>query len=190
LKLSKINPDKVETFKEPFLSFDIDWAHDKIIEDTLNLVKSFQIDAIWFVTHKTDLIHEIEANKNNEVGIHPNFNRVMMGDFSNGKNAEEIIDRLLKLVPNCSSIRSHSVTQSSLLTALYLEKGITHETNDYIPFHTNLYIEPWISEEGMVKAPYFFSDQLYSLKKTDMSIFSLIQRTGLKIFNFHPIHIF
>ena len=188
--LSKIKPLITESYIEPILTFDIDWAHDEVLEDTIELVESFNAKAVWFVTHDTILLERLRSNPNFELGIHPNFNFLLNGDDRNGKNAEEVVDRLLEIVPDAKSVRSHSVTQSSRLSQLFLSKGLTHESNDYTPVDPKLELHPWFMEIGLIKTPYCWSDELNCIKASAVSVENIKKLNGLKIFDFHPIHVF
>ena len=73
--ISEIKVSDPETWKDRvFLTFDIDWAHDEVLEDTLNLVSDYNVKATFFATHKTSVNLKIISNPNFELGIHPNFN--------------------------------------------------------------------------------------------------------------------
>ena len=188
--ISKVTPKDPHSYSDPIITFDIDWAHDEVIADLIDLVDQAKISAVWFITHATNLIERLRKNSKYEIGIHPNFNRLLDGDTSNGKTQMEIVDRLLNLVPEATSIRSHSLTQSSRLSQLFLAKGITHESNDYIPASSGLVLHPWQLETGLIKVPYFWSDELSCGNYNSLTILELISRQGIKVFDFHPIHVF
>ena len=42
--------------KKQFLTLDIDWANDTVLNDTIDLVESFDVAATWFVTHQTPVL--------------------------------------------------------------------------------------------------------------------------------------
>jgi hypothetical protein len=121
-----------------YLTFDIDWACDGVLADTIDLVEEADVCATWFVTHDTPLLKRLRENPKFELGIHPNFNNILAGrpDPTNGKNAEETVVRLLSLVPEAKSVRSHSMTQNSTLLQIFFDKGLTHECNHFIPHHS------------------------------------------------------
>ena len=52
-----------------YLSFDIDWCNNEVLEDTIDLIEPYQIAATWYVTHKTSLIDKIRKNHNFELGF-------------------------------------------------------------------------------------------------------------------------
>lgn len=176
-----------------YLTFDIDWACDDILKDTVDLVEEADVCATWFVTHDTPLLKRLRDNPKFELGIHPNFNNILAGrpDPNNGRNAEETVEKLLSLVPEATSVRSHSMTQSSVLLQLFQEKGLTHDCNHFIPHQAGMELRPWYVWTGLIKVPYFWEDDTSVIYgENSAEIMGLTQRKGLKVFNFHPIHVF
>lgn len=106
-----VDPEDSSTWvNKLFLTFDIDWAHDEILKDTLNIAEEASMPATWFVTHATPVLNDIRALTGQELGLHPNFNPLLDGVSNNGNNAEKIVKALLDIVPEGKSIRSHSMT--------------------------------------------------------------------------------
>jgi len=175
-----------------FITFDIDWACDEVLEDTIDLVEGYDIKATWFITHNTPVLDRLATNPNFELGIHPNFNHLLVGDGDprNRRDAKEIIENLLQVVPNAKSVRSHSLTQSSRILEIFKEYGLFYDCNDYIPYINEIVLSPWLSWNLLVKCPYFWTDDFATIydKKYFSSV--LINKKGLKIFGFHPIHVF
>ncbi|MFL2983117.1 MAG: hypothetical protein ACJZ12_01840 [Candidatus Neomarinimicrobiota bacterium] len=188
--IKNITPKNKNSYNNPIITFDFDWAHDDILTDTIEIIEKTGINATWFVTHKTPVLDRLIENPLFEVGIHPNFNGLLNTDYSNGRTAKEIMDRLFEIVPNARSLRSHSLTQSSQLYKLFQQYGITHDSNDYLPSNSGMTLHPWELESGLIKVPYFWSDETSCLKQSDLSILDLLKCDGLKVFNFHPVHIF
>ena len=60
--LSEIFPDDPKTYRGIFLTFDIDWADDDVIGDTIDLVEKAEVKATWFVTHQTPLLDRLRDN--------------------------------------------------------------------------------------------------------------------------------
>jgi hypothetical protein len=187
--IEKIKLEQPSSYCRPIITFDIDWAHDDIIFDLHHLVASFKIETTWMVTHKSDYLYDLRKSSNCELGIHPNFNYLLSGDLRLGKSAEEVVERMMVLVPSCKVVRSHSVCQSSRISQIFWNAGIKFESNDYMPASLIAVVEPWELEIGIIKVPYFFSDELACMRSTP-SISELYCRAGLKIFDFHPIHVF
>lgn len=186
--LSRIEVDNEASYCKPLLTFDVDWAHDFIIEDTLSLVDHYSVKSTWMMTHSTDMESRIRKS-GHEIGIHPNFNPLLMGDRSKGISAEHIVADLLTQFPDSKSVRSHSLVQSSRLSQLFYGFGLRFESNDYLPGSVFSSIQPFIAETGMIKVPYIFSDELTCLSD-HIHVSTLCEREGLKVFDFHPIHVF
>lgn len=173
-----------------YLTFDIDWAHDDILLDTIKLVENANVSATWFVTHETPLLKRLRDNPKFELGIHPNFNDLLALNTRNGSSVDEVVDRILKIVPEAKSVRSHSMTQNSKLMQLFVDKGLTHDCNHLIPEQAGVILNPWKLWNGLIKVPYFWEDDAVCLYDQNTRIEELLDRDGLKVFDFHPIHVF
>lgn len=195
--ISSIIPEEEASWAgRSFLTFDIDWAHDEIIADTMALVSAYGQAATWFATHDTPLLNDIRGNKSWELGIHPNFNKLLNGDPSNGANAKEVVERLLEFVPDARSVRSHSMTQNSNLLDLFTGVGLTHDSNTFIPSGVGLPLRPWRIWNHMVRVPYNWEDDVYCLMsdmappELDPGVLVRSASVQLKVLDFHPIHVF
>ena len=157
--ISAINPEDVSTYDNNlFVTIDIDWAHDTILSNTIDILEKKDIKVTWFVTHDTPLLKRLRNNSNFELGIHPNFNFLLQGDFKYGGTDSEVIDHFLKIVPGAKSVRSHSLTQSSRLSSLFSLKGLTHESNMFIPEYSKMDVKPFKHVSGMTICPYIWGD--------------------------------
>jgi hypothetical protein len=189
--INEINPQEPCTWKgRYFLTFDIDWAHDEVLKDTLELVEGSGVPATFFITHKTKLVERIKHSNSLEIGIHPNFNFLLKGSHLKGKNIDEVIENVLCLAPESKSVRSHSIVQSGPISEAFLKKGITHESNDFIPEYAKISLKPWSSNNGLVKVPYCWADEYAWKGQLDCDFNNFSKRTGLTVLDFHPIHIF
>ena len=177
----------------PYLSIDIDWAHDDVLAETIDLVEEYRVPATWFVTHETPLLTRLRSHPDFELGIHPNFNFLLSGDGRAGRNATEVVDRLMAIVPEAKSVRSHSTTQNSGLLDLFARRGLTHECNTFIPVQSGMALKPWRLWSELTRVPYFWEDDvacLYGPESSAWTMSRLIGLKGIKVFNFHPVHIF
>jgi hypothetical protein len=172
-----------------FLSFDIDWAHDEVIDDVLQLLDEHQAVATLFATHTCSALKNILKSTRHEIGLHPNFNKLLKGEVS-GKSYYSICNELKNNFPNATSVRSHSLCFGSLIQTAYERLGITHDSSIIIPYQNNKNpLFPWKMWDGLTRVPYFFCDYVTAMT-TDASMKELVMRDGLKVFDFHPIHIF
>lgn len=176
-----------------FLTFDIDWAHDDVLADCIDLVERADVCATWFVTHDTPLLARLRSNPKFELGIHPNFNFLFNLQNSAGDSAEDVLERILALVPEATAVRSHHMTQSSALLNLFRSKGLTHDCNHFIPTTAGMVLKPWLLWNDMVRVPYSWEDDImciYGQTQALPQIHELVQCSGMMVFDFHPIHVY
>jgi hypothetical protein len=190
--ISSVQPAQPETWEgRVFLTFDIDWAHDEVIASAIDLVEEYGVAATWFITHPTHQLERLRANPQFELGLHPNFLPLLMkGDPSNGRSAEEVLDRLLKLVPEARAVRSHSLVQSGRLLELFSNKGLTHEANTFLPAQSGIALRPWVDWFGVIRVPYFWEDDHHCEIRPQCCVDEMEARPGLRGYSFHPIHLY
>lgn len=169
------------------LTFDIDWAPDCCVEQILLDLKKNSVKATFFITHASDINDEI-INQGHHIGLHPNF----FPNSTHGKSTLEIIEGLLKIANNASSIRTHGLFQSTSLfieifsnfpqlkldisnltyKSKYIERTkMTYETAKFERINFN-----WEDDVAFFDQGFNWSSEVYYGK--------------LNIYNFHPIHIF
>ena len=77
--LSEIDIDTPSSWRNrAFLTFDIDWVHDEILLDSIKLLESSSVLAIWFVTHYTPVLTRIRADRAFEIGVVVNLTMAML----------------------------------------------------------------------------------------------------------------
>jgi len=189
-KISQINIKNNKSWKNKiFITIDIDWCDDEVLEHSINIFEKKKIPVTWFITHKTKLLRKLRENKNFEIGIHPNFNNILQSNKKKS-NAKKVIKNLLKIVPEAKSVRSHALTQSSLINDLFYKNKLLYECNSYIPISSGIITKPWKNWDNLIKVPYFWEDYIYCLEKKISRPKKFLQSDSVKVFNFHPIHIF
>ncbi len=169
------------------LTIDIDWAHDAVIADALAIIAEAGVSATWFVTHTTPILADIRATPRQELGLHPNFNPLL--DGAEG-NAGDTLLRIRDVVPDATSVRSHSLTRSSKLAVLFREHGMTHESNYFVPPAAGRRIEPWRDFSGLLQVPIRWEDDVRLL---DTTIGEPAAHLGTLLpltVDFHPIHLY
>lgn len=190
-KISHIDPAKESTYKNRiFLTFDLDWAPDYILEDLYNMIIKAGVQAVFMITHRTVLLEEFGKNENIELGVHPNFNFLLEGDFRYGKNYREVVDYYSRFVPEARIVRSHSLTQNTSIIKYFIEKGYRYELNTMVPYNTCTTMKPFFYLDEIIKVPHFFEDDINCLITDDWRIDELICSKGIKVFNFHPVHVY
>ena len=190
--IKDIKIEDLTTWKDKiFLTFDLDWVIDPVLEETLDILDEYDLPATIFVTHETKLLDRMRKNPNIELGIHPNFNFLLEGDFRYGKTYEEVILYYKDIVPEAISLRSHSMTNNSRISNSLDKLGISYNCNYFIPYNAVKKIKPfafWGSD--LVIVPYIWEDDINLLYNDNYPIQNLLKDESLAVFDFHPIHIF
>jgi len=162
------------------ITFDIDWAPDDIIKYIVELLEEYQIKATFFATHKSTFLKSLDR-KNYEVGLHPNFERC--NDY------DKAISDLKRIYPEAVGARAHGLVQSTRIYRLLIANGLKYDVTTYIPLRENLY--PWVRLKKLVVIPSYLEDDSLFLSEHDFTLSELqIDKKGLKIYDFHPIHVF
>ena len=146
--------------------------------------------ATWFATHETPMLDRLRANPKFELGIHPNFNFLLEGDDRNGRNAEEVIDRMLEIIPEAVCVRSHSMMQSSILLNLFYEKGLKYDCNHFIPYKEKINLKPYRCWNNLIKVMYSWEDDIECMFGNSFAFNHFEFKSELNVFDFHPIHLF
>lgn len=174
----------------PFLTFDVDWCHDDVLNFTLDFLEEFDVASTWFVTHETQTLERMRSNSRIELGLHPNFN--VLSSVESGANGPiQILKRLKEFVPEAKAVRSHSLVSSSRLSETLSESGFTHDSGVFIPAQKGERIRPWRHPSGLIQVPFCWADDVatyFSCEEPDETIRS--SNNSLSIFDFHPIHVF
>ena len=172
------------------ITFDTDWAPDWMMNEIASILISNEVKSTWFVTHDSPFLNAIREKPNLfEIGIHPNC----YPGSTQGGSEDEILTKLKESVPEAISMRTHGLYQSTnFLVKAAIEYGIKIDASLFLPRMD--YITPHLfawREARLYRVPYFWSDDLECFQADPLYRLSLskFNGDGLKIFNFHPIHI-
>lgn len=172
------------------ISLDIDWASDFVIEDCLNFFSSHDIYPTIFITHQSPLIDEIIKSDKHEIGLHPNFEKLLVGDTSNGENRSEVLNKLLTIYKEPKAIRSHSLTSSSRIKKLFVDSGIKIESNILMHGIEDTPL-PWKDCFGILQVPITWEDDIFFTYDVPENISrDCIRPDIFNAITFHPIHIY
>lgn len=165
------------------ITIDTDWAPTECLCDMLTLLEVFQVPATIFATLGTfpDILEGYD------LGIHPNFE--IDGDIA---AMQREIARCLEAFPNARGLRSHALFGSSRLYMLIKEDfpQIEYISNYYIPADR---MRPFIGRGGLPELPIFWMDSAHLFLSESIESEAILkdaERPGLKIFDFHPYHVF
>ena len=191
-KIGAIDPHHPDTWQDKiFITVDIDWACDTVIDLTLDLLVEHNKKATIFTTHESESINRIKELSNFEIGIHPNFNPLLQGKFDYGNTYEKVLDKFRSIHRHSTAIRSHSMVQSSVLLNTFSNMGFTHDCNTFVPFSSGVELAPWTHwNSSLIKVPYFWEDDIHCISGWEWDLDKLVRHPGLKVFDFHPIHVY
>ncbi len=172
------------------LTLDVDWAPDCAIDYVAQILIERNVKATWFVTHRSEAIEKLEEHSDLfELGIHPNF----LDGSTHGKSEDEVLAHIKEIVPNAITMRTHGLYQStSFLIKANVKYGIDIDVSLFLPRAPNLipHLIQWHGAK-LWRIPYFWEDDSEMFE--DHSLWNLLDEKlcvpGMKIFDFHPIHI-
>lgn len=173
--------------KQPVYCFtsDLDWAPESMIKELMDLFKDTPLTP--FVTHHSRIIEEnYRGEKKKYVGVHPNF----LPGSTHGDSITQVVTSVMKIWPDTCCFRSHSFFDHYYVGKEFYNWGIEYDSNLCLHLQSN--IIPLRHVTGLLRFPVFLQDNHYTLREGvwDIShIEDVIDTPGLKIFNFHPIHI-
>ena len=173
------------------ITIDTDWAPDEIISQIADELIKAKVKATWFITNDSQEVQRLKNYPNLfELGLHPNFSE----ESTQGSDPREIMKSLLKIVPNAKFLRSHSLVQSSSLLKIIREEfNILYDVSLLMPHTADLRPHQvfFSKNKGLIRLPYFWEDDEELNRPTPILTIKhpYYHQPGLKIFNFHPIHI-
>jgi hypothetical protein len=164
------------------MSLDVDWAPDYVLADLRALIGDLSFPITLFHTHRTPEVARLLEIKGAECAIHPNF----MNTSDPGGRLSE----LKKDFPAARGIRSHGLYYHSGLLPHFHRAGLDYFSNDLHFLEDGL--RPHFDWSGMTRLPIYWEDDVHAIYfagSYDLDALKL-DRPGLKVFNFHPVHIF
>lgn len=173
------------------ITVDIDWASDAMLSDCMTLLDAQGAYAHFFATHSTPLLDEIRRHPRFSLGIHPNF----LAGSTHGDTLAAVMDTMMQLVPEATTMRTHSLYQSSRLFELVISRypQITADFSLLTPYARHAEQFLFYAEAGtLARYPYIWEDDTALLmpaqERFDIPRITSLQ--GVKILNFHPVHTF
>lgn len=163
------------------ITSDMDWASEHIIGEAFDIYNSLDLPVTPFITNASETIRRLYRHDTQHVGLHPNF----MPDSTHGKTFNEVIDHVINLWPQARCFRSHRVFEVSFITNEFKRRGFKYDSNLFT--YMQPYITPMLHASQLIRFPVFWGDGLHVNTIAEMK--RNLDLPGLKIFNFHPIHV-
>jgi hypothetical protein len=174
------------------LTFDIDWAPDFVIDDVAARLIARSVKATWFVTHASPAVSRLAARPDLfELGIHPNF----LPGSDHGSTPADVLRHVMRLVPNAVSVRTHGLVQSgAILDDILTHTPVTVDSSLFLPRMPGIQAVPYWRRgtRTIQRLPFFWSDLAEAERdEPEWSLAPLLDNgPGLKVFAFHPIHVY
>ena len=164
--------------RKAFITMDVDWAPDTVLEWTFSWFIEHEIAITAFVTHESAVALRYESHPLTEIGIHPDLSR----DMKTVRRVEE----LCRTYRKATGSRSHRNICGRNVTDVLHECGIIYDVSKLLWGIS--YAECTPLYNGMVEAPYVWEDGVHLEMQLgdDMSSVCL-DGPGLKILNIHPV---
>ncbi len=173
------------------VTLDVDWAPDFVVDWVAAQLVERSLPATWFVTHMSPAIERLKDYPELfELGIHPNF----LPGTTHGESPEVVLDHCTGLVPQATSMRTHGLMQYTGLLGIVMERTpITADVSIFMPNCENLqpFEYRWRGRE-LVRVPYIWEDD-FEMGSRDpcWRLQPILEREGgVRVINFHPIHIY
>lgn len=161
------------------ITSDLDWAPDEVVQYFLNILKEYDVLSTLFLTNR--LGNQVKT-EGHELAIHPNFTSL---------NFSSHIEEMLAICPQAQGSRSHSLFFSERLRTIYHKFNIRYQSN--IMMYHQEGINPLPVSLTTTEYPLCWMDMFY-LEMEEYPDFSpnirFLKTDGLKIFDFHPVHVF
>ena len=166
-----------------FLTIDLDWASEVVIQETLDWFHDNNIAVTVFATHESEVV--MNRMSTLEVGLHPYFSH----DSSQGSTPTETLESLSKITTNVPIYRSHRFLDSNQIRGHMKKLGMLASSNvctDLDP------VNPFTHRSGMTEIPISLEDGNYLERGYDLGnvqqIVNLISNSDIFVIAIHPMH--
>lgn len=162
------------------VTLDVDWAPEGVLEEVLRELDDSGVRATLFATHESGLLTSLEPGAL-EVALHPHFTEL--------SDPGATFDALREVYPRARGMRSHGLMMSSAILQAGADRGLVYESNHFLPGHPGL--RPVFRFDNLLTIPFYWSDDDHLRRRRPFDLDELLlDAPGLKVLNFHPIHVF
>ncbi|MEW6730763.1 MAG: hypothetical protein AB1489_05450 [Acidobacteriota bacterium] len=163
------------------ITMDTDWAPEYMVRQSLEILASAKVKATIFLTSTYQCVKEYN-NGLFEFGIHPNF-------AANNSKTVETVAALRAIVPDARGTRSHNLIQSTPILTEIARLGFSYDCSHI--FFNVPYLSAYCDWNNLVRIPYYWEDDIHCLYRLPWTMLPFLEAVpGLKIFNFHPVHVY
>lgn len=167
------------------VTLDVDWAPDHMIDDAAALLRAAGARSTWFVTHASDAVARLAADPLVELGVHPNL-------LPGTTHGAAPIAHVLELVPGARCVRTHCLVASTPLLGELRARGLEVDSSLYLEHATGLAPTVQHTAAGAIaRVPIVWEDDLEMARpEPDWRCDALLAARGVRVFGFHPAHVF
>ena len=190
-KIDEIKIDHHQSWKNKiFLTIDIEWASDFVIDYLIDFLEKNSIKASFFLTHNSKSISRILKNKKMFCcGLHPNYNNLLNNKMQKNLDHKDVFLSLKKKFKIVKSVRAHCLTQNTNLLNLYKSFKIKYVSNELYFMHENVF--PFKDIFGLIHLPIIWADDVCLFKKKlKKNNYNFLKPKNLNILCFHPTTFF
>lgn len=177
--------------REFVITLDTDWAPDFIVDEVAAILLNHRVPATWFITNNSPAVDRLRSHLDLfELGIHPNFN----DGSTHGGTISEVLSHCQDMLPDAQSMRTHGLVQSTfLLWKVMKETSLSTDVSLYL--HDYPFVTPFeyaMGDRTLLRIPYIWEDDVhFSQSKPSWELDQFCQTgEGVRVVNFHPIHVY
>ena len=164
------------------ITLDVDWAPEPVIADVVGLLDAHEIKATFFATGSSEVLRSATL-RGHEISLHPNY--------KDGTSPKSTLAQLKQLWPAARGVRAHGLKSSSALLKMYLDEGLEYNCDAFVPDQEILRPFLRLTKTRLVCLPFCWEDDTHFKSGLPFETDCLrLDREGLLIYNFHPIHIY
>jgi len=163
------------------ITLDTDWVPQFVLDHALEILQAEGLRATIFCTGP----YRLPGDGTIEPGIHPN----LCSDSTQGRDADEILDRLRNAWPKAVGCRSHRLYFPSGLPQKLLDRGFTYDSSVLSWLKPGLSL---VNGQPLTRIPFWWGDMPHICHGLPLDRFEVpgMSSPGLKVLNIHPIHIY
>ncbi len=163
------------------LSFDTDWVPQFVLDYVFDILNVYNMPATFFCTSS----YVFPSSDIFEKALHPNY----LPHSTHGTTNDSCLTYVKNLYPHAIGHRSHCYYWHSGLEPLLINHGISYDSSCIMPFQSHLKVHSFYD---IIRIPVWCGDNLLMRMFPKSKKFKPphMDTPGLKVLNFHPIHIY
>jgi len=178
--------EEYANWREPkriFLTVDVDWAPDYMIEYLLDIFREFNTSATVFTTHPSTLLKNLQHDDNFEISHHLYIDEAS----SQGKDVVTAINYLKKYYPHAAGNRFHLLAHSYRHLECLGDFGYQYDVS-VLRFNGSYLLPVFHHDLQMVLLTYCWEDGICENSRLPLNV--SFHNPGVKIINFHPLNVY